>query len=193
MTFVGCLVLVGSLSGCKTEPTLDGPCDSAQMKNVRDAVAGADASSRAMLVAAGLGEACQSKLPSGIGETLRKINTFNTADRATLFAGALEENSRFANAACPNWQDTAAKALQNAPPKRAAALYQGCGYARLDVLTQAEFEKSWSMSGFALMALPLYSWLVDKGMQPAEAKRLMRDMALSEEPDEPSPVVPATP
>jgi hypothetical protein len=178
-------VVVLSMFGCK--PTLNGPCDAAQLDSLRTATPKMNPADRALITTAGIRDACASRLPSGIIETLSAVTHANPADRATLIVGGLGENLRFANAGCPDWEDAVKKVVTVPPPERAKLLYASCHYERLNLLTEAELGASWQAGGLALIAVPMYAWLVDKGMEEPEAKRLARQMFLGEEPVPPKP------
>lgn len=181
MRLVFCLALLVCAAACKSTPTLDGPCDSKQMAQLRKAVAGANPADRALIALTGLSEACEAKLPSGIVETIKALGDMSPADRATVIAAGLADNTRFADRACPDWEKTSSAALQLGRSKRSAALYAACHYERFDLLTPAELETSWKGGAFALLAVPLYAWLIENGMQIAEAKQLARDAFLGQE------------
>lgn len=176
---------VFALCACKSTPTLDGPCDSKQMTMLRNALANVNDEDRALITTMGLGEACESKLPGGVVEGIKAVGSVNTADRATIIAGVLSENASFANLGCADWEKNSTAAIKLEPARRSAALYASCKYDRFDLLTPAEFDASWKASGLALLAVPMYAWLVDKNMQAAEAKRLARSMII--EPPPPPP------
>lgn len=165
-----------AMSGCKSTPTLDGPCDGKQLAQLRGATAAMNPEDAAVLTTVALGEACEAKLPGGIAEGIKAVGHVDPADRATLIAGLLGENSGFANLACPDWEKNSSAAIALEARKRHAALYANCKYDRFDLLTAAEFDASWSATGLSLLAVPMYAWLVDHNMLPAEAKRLARAM-----------------
>lgn len=173
---------VFALSACKSTPTLDGPCDSKQMTMLRNALANVNDEDRALITTMGLGEACESKLPGGVVEGIKAVGSVNPADRATIIAGVLSENPSFANLGCPEWEKNSTAAIKLEPAKRSAALYTNCKYDRFDLLTPAEFDASWKGGGLSLLAVPMYAWLVDKNMLPAEAKKLTRLMIVEPPP-----------
>ena len=170
------------ISACKATPTLDGPCDSKQLAMLRNAVANVNDADRALITTVGLGEACESKLPVGIIEAIKAVGSSNPADRATIIAASLSENASFANLGCPDWEKHSEAIVKLEPAKRSAALYSACKYERFDLLTPAEFDASWKASGLSLLAVPMYAWLVDKNMLPAEAKKLARMMIVEPPP-----------
>ena len=168
------------ISSCKSKPTLDGPCDPEQLKGLRNALDNVAESDRGLISTIGLGEACERKLPGGVAEGIKALGSASTADRATIIAGVLAENMRFTRLACPEWESLM-KQIASVNLKKSEFLYSGCKYERFDLLTQAEFEKSWNMGGLLLLAVPMYAWLVDNNMEPAEAKKLARSMIATEE------------
>lgn len=91
---------------------------------------------------------------------------------------------RFTRLACPEWESLATQIANIEPAKKSEFLYAGCKYERFELLTQSEFDASWKASGLSLLAVPMYAWLVDNTMEPAEAKRLTRSMVLGEEVEE---------
>jgi hypothetical protein len=183
------LVVVVAVSACKSKPTLDGPCDPKQMEMLRSASKNVNSEDRATITTAGLAEACELKLPSGVAEGMKALGSVSPADRATIIAGVLSENMSFTRLACPEFETIAKGIASLEPAKKSEFLYSGCKYERFDLLTKAEFEQSWKVSGYVLLAVPMYAWLIDKNMEPAEAKRLARDMFLGEV-AEPSPEAP---
>lgn len=176
---------VVALCSCKSKPTLDGPCDSTEMAGLRGVLSTVEPDNRATITTIGLGEACQGKLPSEIADGIETLSSANPEDRATLIASFLYEELSFAKRGCPDWEKTAAGIAATEVSKRPAYVYSVCKYERFDLLTVAEFERSWKASGYALLAVPMYAWLVEKNMEPAEAKRLARSMFLDEKLPEP--------
>ena len=174
------LVIALAVSGCKSKPTLDGPCDSKEMEMLRSASKSVNSEDRATITTAGLAEACEIKLPSGVAEGMKALGSVSPADRATIIAGVLAENMSFTKLACPDFEALAKSVASLEPAKKSDFLYTGCKYERFDLLSKAEFEQSWKVSGYVLIAVPMYAWLVDKNMEPAEAKRLAREMFLGE-------------
>ncbi len=165
-----------AVSACKSPPTLDGPCDGKQLAQLLGATAAMNPEDAAVLTTVALGEACEAKLPGVIAEGIKAVGHVDPADRATLIAGILGENSGFANLACPDWEKNSSAAIALEASKRHGALYANCKYDRFDLLSAEEFDASWSATGLSLLAVPMYAWLVDHHMLPAEAKRLARAM-----------------
>jgi hypothetical protein len=186
MTLRLALFAVLAVSACKSKPTLDGPCDPKEMEGLRGALANVNEADRAMITTIGLGEACERKLPGGVAEGIKAVGSVSPADRATIIAGVLSENMSFTTLACPGWEKVASEVAAVAPAQKGSFVFEDCKYARFELLTQEEFSKSWKLSGFALLAVPMYAWLVDQKMEPAEAKRLARSMFLGEEEEPPA-------
>ena len=189
------LVAVLAVSGCKSKPTLDGPCDPEGMQMYRNASKNVADEDRATITVAALSEACAAKLPGGIVKGMEAVTHASTADRATIIAGVFAENLSFVKLACPEWEKLAPQIASIEPAKKSEFLYSGCKYERFGLLTKAEFEQSWKVSGYALLAVPMYAWFIDKNMEPAEAKRIARDMILEPEPpaENPPPAADAPP
>ncbi|MGV3624612.1 MAG: hypothetical protein ACO1OB_27580 [Archangium sp.] len=181
LRLVLCAVVVVSLFSCKSKPTLDGPCDPVEMEGLRGALRTVEPTQRAALTTTGIGEACEAKLPAKVVEGIKVLNEASVADRATLIASVLTESAGFTRLACADWENIVSSGGAVERSKRAAVIYEGCDYKRFDVLTVEEFDRSWRGSGYALLAMPMYAWLVDKNMEPAEAKRIARAMCLDED------------
>jgi hypothetical protein len=186
-----CALTVVAFTSCKSKPTLDGPCDPKEMEGLRSASKNVNPEDRATITTAGLAEACELKLPSGVAEGMKALGSVSPADRATIIAGVLAENMSFTRLACPEWEKLAPQIASLEPAKKSDFLYSGCKYERFDLLTKAEFEQSWKVSGYVLIAVPMYAWLVEKNMEPAEAKRLARDMFVGEVAEPPAEAPPA--
>ncbi len=160
-------------SASKPKATLDGPCDPKVMVDIRQGLEEVTPSERGVLVVAGLAEACELKLQTSVVGRLKADAHPSPANRTSILEGVLTDNAAFAERACPGWKKTLAASPQD-PAKRAASIFAGCNSRRFAIMTSAEFEKSVESNGFGMIAAPLYAFLVDGNMEPAEAKRLVR-------------------
>lgn len=175
MMFLRLALCVAALttSAGKPKATLDGPCDPKIMVDIRQGLDEATPTERGVIVVAGLAEACESKLPKSVVGSLKAVAHASPSNRTGILEGVLTDNAAFAERACPDWKKTLAASPQD-PAKRAASIFAGCNYTRFAVMTSAELEKSVQTNGFGMIAAPLYAFLIDGNMEPAEAKRLVR-------------------
>src|SRR5450432_3877890 len=127
--------LIVALSGCKSPPSRDGPCDAPAMANLRKVLAKLKPSDRALITTVGMGEACEVIFPSEIQRAIKALATFSMADRATLIVSALKESPTFAKAGCADFENALQAALKTEPGDRSAALYAGCHYERFELLS----------------------------------------------------------
>lgn len=175
MMFLRLALCVAALttSACKPKATVDGPCDPKVMVDIRQGLEEATPSEHGVIVIAGLAEACESKLPKSVVGSLKGVAHASPDARTGILEGVLTDNAAFAERACPDWKKTLAASPQD-PAKRAAFIFAGCNSRRFAIMSSAEFEKSVQTNGFGMIAAPLYAFLIDGNMEPAEAKRLVR-------------------
>ena len=152
--------------------TPDGSCDPKVMKDVRALFAEVGGVERAEGLVLALAEACESRLPGSVAGSVKAIGVSSPESRTQVTVEMLSANASFAKLACADW----AKLGPGAAKLQPAKLYASCKLEKLGLLTVDEFAQSWNSGGFALLAVSLYAWLVDKNMEPAEAKRLARAM-----------------
>jgi hypothetical protein len=123
----------------------------------------------------GLHEACGKNLPDEMDKAMAAFAQASPADGATIIAMGLSKSMSFGRDACPDFERVFGSVAAAEPTSKAKALYEGCQYGKLGLVTAAEFDTI-GMQNFAgaLATPPLYVWLKDHGVEQAEARTLMR-------------------
>ena len=175
LALLAVIPLALSLSCAKSSP--DGGCKAEDMAMLRKALPTIDdVETRANMTSVGLGEAC-TDMPKGIVRAMVEGPKGDPAQRATIYAAAIGDNMRFTKLSCPDAEKIFSSMATMSPADRGRAVYQGCGYAKLDLVTEAEMTAAMQTVGpSAMVAASVFVWLTDHGMAKTEAKSLARGM-----------------
>ena len=170
-------VLRGGLSACGHPCTLD---------EVLPALAPFHQPDLARRTTSAVVEACGDVLPAATREVLRDLVELEESHGPGLAKDSLSRTPAFAGAVCPGLQeqlDLAAETSVQAKNENelfATTLYRGCGYEKRQVFTLEEFAAAAKTDfgmGAVLLAVPIHARLVDRGLDPATARSVVRVMA----------------
>ncbi len=164
-----------SLLACAGAKTVDGPCEPKGMAFLREALQAAEPGDQPDLALGGLGEVCAAKLPRPIVEVMSP--NMDPAFEGTACYNAFTQEVGFGEAACPDFMKRYESLSTEGREQGAKSMYEHCGYTKLGVVSLAEYEAaSKKRLCSTLLAHPLYTSLVAEGMQPQEARALIRAM-----------------
>ncbi len=178
------LLLAGAALAAGKTPY--GPCDKAQLAELKKALATATRETKTGLVSEALANACEAKLPSPVADALRAMHKTETHEHGEAMALVFREVGPFVKLGCPKWEKAFPPVERAAPGDKLRALYKECGLSKLKLMTEDEYISSPDL-GAAYVAAPLHAWLTKNGMEAGAARQLIRDLLAIPEAPKPEP------
>jgi len=130
------------------------------------------------LVSRAIVDACEKKIPTGVQSGIKAVNMADPVDRAVMAAHLVLELPSFSKLGCAKFPAPFDAATAAAPADKARVLYTGCDYGKLGLMSQAELATALNRApGHAILAAPLYKWLIDNGVAVDAARKIIRAMA----------------
>lgn len=166
------LLFVGlTLVGCRGSGSDAAACDRPALVELGQALAQTPEHEQVARVMPGLVAACGELLPKPVAnyfEKPREEQSREPSPGSDRLDPALES---MLIEACPSWAMSGALILADAPAdQRATAAYRACSFDRYGVLSEAELGPGSPL----LVSWALHQWLLDQGLEGAQAKPITR-------------------
>lgn len=155
----------------KVKVTPDGPCDKKLLGELKATLAKTDLAGWTNTATKGLADACGSAMPKPLADLLEVVHNTPLDERGDLALRAFIDMPQVARAACAKYDEAYPAHL--APGDKLPMLYKDCAWAKAGLMSEKEFTALPDL-GAAFLTHPLYTWLLENGMEKGNARRWAR-------------------